>query len=74
MIIMFVAFNNVTFAGCKPAATIAEVVEKDKKSGNFHEYHGEKYPIYIGSRGGKYIVVKITRGENKGKYRREYVK
>lgn len=71
-IILMVATPCATFAA-STAATVAELVEGCKKTTKTYEYKGEKYVVYIGPRGGKFICVKITRGANKGKYRKQYL-
>lgn len=56
----------------EPATTVAELVKQDKTAGTT-VYKGKTYTVYVGVRGGKYIVVQITRGANKGKYRKQYL-
>lgn len=63
---------SVMMAKYEPATTVAELVKQDKTAGTTF-YKGKTYTVYVGVRGGKYIVVQITRGENKGKYRKQYL-
>lgn len=59
----------------KSIGTLEEVTENSTKTTQIHTTKdGKKYTIYKGSRGGKFVIKVITRGANKGKYRREYVK
>lgn len=73
-ILMLMFTMNIT-CGAKSVGTIKEVTEYCVKQTKQHtDSKGVKYDVYRGPRGGYFVIKKVTRGEHKGQYRREYIK